>query len=264
MRMRFLLTAGLLATVLSPAAALTAEEPQPAPPPPPYTLSANVSLVSDYYFRGLTQTWHHPAIQGGFDFTHSSGVYLGTWASNVSAEQFAGGQMEWDFYGGYNHKFGDDFTLGGGGIYYWYPGANADRGNPPGADQSYNTFEIYVNGGWKWITGKISYALTDYFGANTKTGWEDDTKGTMYFDLSATYPLPVWEGLSLVAHVGYTLFSADYPPGNNGTTDPKYWDWKLGATKTWDGGWNVGLFYVQATSFGRTIPRWRLPATPRT
>lgn len=78
-------------------AALVASTPviaateDPAPPPPPYTLTANVSLVSDYTFRGLTQMWHQPAIQGGFDFVHSSGFYAGTWASNVSGNQFAGG-----------------------------------------------------------------------------------------------------------------------------------------------------------------------------
>src|SRR5215468_8496898 len=55
----------------------------PDAPKPPYTLSANVFLVSDYFFRGLTQTWRKPAIQGGADFVHDKGIYLGTWASNV-------------------------------------------------------------------------------------------------------------------------------------------------------------------------------------
>jgi uncharacterized protein (TIGR02001 family) len=49
----------------------------------PHKLSANVGLYSNYVFRGISQTGGDPAIQGGLDYTHSSGFYLGTWASNV-------------------------------------------------------------------------------------------------------------------------------------------------------------------------------------
>ncbi len=232
MRIRPLLTAGLLATAAISSAALAED--------PPYTLTANVSLVSDYYFRGLTQTWHNPAIQGGFDFGHSSGFYLGTWGSNVSGKQYAEGTLELDLYGGYNFKLGEDITLGAGAIYYWYPDAE-------NAGEKYDTGELYVNAGWKWISAKISYAVTDYFGANANTGYEDDTDGTLYYDLSANFPLPFGEGFTLVAHVGYTMFAEDLiAPGINGETDPSYMDWKLGVTKTWNGGWSAGLFYVEA------------------
>jgi uncharacterized protein (TIGR02001 family) len=117
------LAAVLLAAAIAPAAL--------AQDAPPYTLTANVNLVSDYYFRGLTQTWGKPAIQGGFDFAHASGFYAGVWGSNVSGKQFAGGSMELDLYGGYNFKIGEDFTLGAGAIYYYYPGADTDRHTRP-------------------------------------------------------------------------------------------------------------------------------------
>ena len=45
--------------------------------------SANVTLTSDYVFRGVSQTDEDPAIQGGFDLSHDSGFYIGAWASNV-------------------------------------------------------------------------------------------------------------------------------------------------------------------------------------
>jgi uncharacterized protein (TIGR02001 family) len=242
-------TAALCAAALSSAAALAEDAAAPAAPPPPYTLSANVNLVSDYYFRGLTQTWNQPAIQGGFDFVHSSGFYLGTWASNVSGNQFPGGSMEWDLYGGYNYKINDDFTVGIGGIYYYYPGATYKKVAPSGgADQTLDTGELNLMASWKWITFKWSYALTDYFGASDKTGFEGKTDGTMYYDLSIAYPLPVWEGLSLVGHVGYTDFKRKTVAPVNGETDPSYWDYKVGVTKTWDGGWNAGLFWVGATN----------------
>src|SRR3977135_2089821 len=120
--------AGLAA--LAPAIGLAAE-PAPAeatappttaaatpPPTPEHTITGNVGLFSQYIFRGLTQTNRNPAVQGGFDYAHSSGLYAGTWASNISwlrenASTRAGGvtvasgtygdggSLEWDFYGGY-------------------------------------------------------------------------------------------------------------------------------------------------------------------
>src|ERR1043165_6505878 len=70
-------------------AAVLAQTPPPAPAPaappaPDYTLTANVGLFSEYIFRGISQTGGKPAVQGGFDWTHSSGFYFGTWASNIS------------------------------------------------------------------------------------------------------------------------------------------------------------------------------------
>jgi uncharacterized protein (TIGR02001 family) len=234
-----------LFAVSFPAAALAQEEP-------PLSLSANVSLVSDYYFRGLTQTWHKPAIQGGFDAAHSSGLYAGVWASNVSGKQYAGGSMETDLYGGYNYKLGEDITLGAGLIYYWYPGANVDEAagcaSAACADQRYDTFEGNLSAAWKWLSFKWSYAFTDYFGGNADTGFEADTDGTMYFDLSASIPLEVLGGINIVGHIGYTLYSEELAAPVNGETDPSYYDWKLGVSKTWDGGWNLGLFYVQASN----------------
>jgi len=79
-------------------------------PASPHPLSANVGLVSNYVLRGISQTGGEAAIQGGFDYTHSSGFYLGTWGSNVGwLTEFQGydsGSMELDLYGGYRHHIG--------------------------------------------------------------------------------------------------------------------------------------------------------------
>ena len=249
---RKLIVAGLLvAGVVRLASAQDVQKPAepakaPEPPKPSYTLTANVFLVSDYFFRGLTQTWGKPAIQGGADWVHESGAYLGTWASNVSGNQFAGGSMEWDFYGGYNYKINDDVTVGAGLYYYYYPGANFNNAAsaPPGS-QLYNTLEVNASASWKWLTFKVNYALTDYFGGSTVTGFADDTKGTYYLQLDGSYPLPQVEGLSLVGHVGYTHYSHDLAaPVNNCCTDPSYWDWKFGVSYVWKDGWTVGAYYV--------------------
>ncbi len=55
-----------------------AQAAAPATPASPHTFTGNVGLFSDYRFRGISQTYKQPAIQGGFDYSHSSGIYLGT------------------------------------------------------------------------------------------------------------------------------------------------------------------------------------------
>src|ERR1700693_4589763 len=69
-------------TVFAQATPPAAEPPKP--PEPDYTITGNLGIYSQYIFRGLTQTDQKPAFQGGFDFAHKNGIYLGTWGSNIS------------------------------------------------------------------------------------------------------------------------------------------------------------------------------------
>jgi uncharacterized protein (TIGR02001 family) len=205
--------------------------------------------VSDYRFRGISQTYLGPAIQGGVDYAHSSGLYLGNWNSNVSSVLFAGGSaIEMDFYGGWKKSFGD-FGLDVGSIYYHYPNAefNVNTGSAGGSSK-FENWEIYIGGSWKWISAKFFYALDNYFGldnvqagegffVNQHTGAllgaHGDSKGTTYLDLSATYP--VNEKFSIVGHYGMLKVK------NYGELD--YNDWKLGATYDLNG-WVFGASYV--------------------
>src|SRR5690554_6265151 len=67
--------------------------------------SANVAVTTDYTFRGISQTLEEPAVQGGMDLEHPSGLYLGTWGSSVNfGEDLTAGpraQLELDVYGGF-------------------------------------------------------------------------------------------------------------------------------------------------------------------
>ena len=205
----------LTGVVCVPALATAAEETSP------HSVSANVTLASDYRFRGVSQTYKDPAIQGGFDYSHESGVYLGTWASNVSESELAGANMEWDFYGGYNWAVNDDISVNVGGLYYWYPGSSeTDYGFDP------NTFELYVGATWKWLNVKYSYSTTDYFGIT-------NSDGTGYLEGNINYTLPY--DVSLVAHLGGTFMA--------GSGNEDYTDWKIGVSKEFYG-FNVGLAYV--------------------
>jgi uncharacterized protein (TIGR02001 family) len=85
---------------LSVAAALTA--PMLAAAQSASPVVGNMTIASDYRFRGISQTYLGPTIQGGIDYSHASGLYLGNWNSNVASQVFSGGSgIEMDFYGGW-------------------------------------------------------------------------------------------------------------------------------------------------------------------
>jgi uncharacterized protein (TIGR02001 family) len=185
----------------------------------PSPVAGNISLVSDYRFRGITQTFEEPALQGGFDYAHPSGFYVGNWNSSIADSFFGGSPLEMDFYAGYKPTFGD-IGLDLGILYYYYPGSDA-----PGIGKIDNT-ELYAGATWKWLTAKYFYAVSDFFGA-------EDTKGSDYIDLTANFPFGA--GWGLVGHVGHQRVK------NN--SDADYTDYKLGITKDIRG-WVLGAAFV--------------------
>ena len=206
------------------AAAAAAETPE-------HTVTGNVGLFSSYRFRGIDQTFGKPALQGGFDYAHASGLYVGNWNSNVSEYAgYPGGNLEMDFYGGYKFAVGD-FGFDVGGLYYYYPGSRNGRG------AAVDNFEAYAAVSWKFLTFKYSQALTDYFDIA-------NSKNTKYFDLSAVYDLG--SGWGVNGHVGRTEVR------NSDNLD--YTDWKLGVTKDVSG-YVFGLSYV-GTNADRAPYTW--------
>lgn len=223
-----LLNALMLAALAAPGMAM-AEEATP--------FSANVGLVSDYLCRGISQTGTRPAIQGGFDYAHSSGFYAGVWGSNISWLSDAGAatnaSVELDTYLGFSGSFAEDFTYDVGFLRYNYPGTYA-----AGAAKA-DTNEIYGAIGYKWVSAKYSYSLGKTFGV-------PDAKGTSYFEINADFPLA--EGFSLGAHVGKQIYkgsSAAYVVAGGPTAT--YTDYKLGATKEL-GGFELGLAYSKTNA----------------
>jgi len=231
-----------LAQTPAPAAA-----PAPAAPPAPdSTLTANVGLFSQYGFRSISQTAGKPAVQGGFDWTHSSGFYLGTWASNISWLEDFGlynrSSLEWDFYGGYKNTFpgSEDWSYDVGLYYYYYPG---QRISSPGIYNA-NTFEMYGAIAWKWLSAKASYNFLNYFGAEP-TGQK--TNGTWYIDFSAAYPVGE-TGFTVLAHYGIL----DVRHDGSGSLKVAYNDWKIGGSYTVPDGLfksvEIGAYYTGNTA----------------
>ena len=213
---------------------------------PEHTFTANVSLTNNYIFRGLTQTWDKAALQGGADYAHAAGWYAGVWGSTVSGNEYPGGSgLELDYYGGYNGKFTEDFGWTAGLYGYYYPGANYNKAAAPGADQTFDNLEWNVGVSYKWLSVKLSSSLTDYFGANAKTGYTSGSKGSTYFDATATIPLT--DDLALALHYGRTDVKANLNgPTVGGSRNPDYSDYKLALTKTYKDGWNIGAAYAYA------------------
>lgn len=198
---------------------------------PDYTLSGNLAIGTDYRFRGFTQTDYQPTIQGGVDFAHKSGFYLGNWNSNVSQNAFNGAPIEMDFYGGWKTSF-DGFGLDIGAIYYYYPGTG--EYNP---DFEAKNFEVYIGGSYGPVSAKYYYSFTDFFGLK---GPGIDTKGSQYLDLTGTFD--VGNGFAVVAHAGYQKVK-NYK--DLGGIDDAVWDYKLGGTYDIVGsGWILGAFWV--------------------
>jgi len=213
----------------------------PAAAPSDHTLTGNAGLFSQYRFRGIMQTFGKPALQGGVDYSHSSGVYAGNWNSNVSeGAGFPNANLEMDFYGGWKKTWGDwGFDIGA--IYYYYPGSNAGSTKPFSpinnktgkiADGNVYNFEGYIAGSWKFLTLKYSHAFSDYFQA-------PNTDGSGYLELNGTYDLG--DGWGINGHVGHLNFKH--------MSKADYTDWKLGVTKD-IGGWVFGASYVDTNAHG--------------
>ena len=215
---------------------------QTAKPEPEFTFSGNAGLFSDYRFRGFTQTDYKPAFQGGFDFAHKSGFYLGNWNSNVEQALYNGASLEMDFYGGYKTTFGD-FGIDVGVIYYYYPGTNKFK---PGVDAK--NFEAYIGGSYGPASLKYFYSFTDFFGLNSNDlglPGNIDTKGSQYLDLTLTFPFD--GGWAVIAHAGWQKIEnlKSFGPNVFGVQEDKYWDYKLGVTYDIGGsGWIAGAAVV--------------------
>jgi uncharacterized protein (TIGR02001 family) len=180
------------AATLSSGTAL-AQAPAPAAAPD-FTVTGSFGITSDYRFRGVSQNDLDPAFQGGFDLAHSSGLYVGTWGSNVSTWTAGTGSFEMDLYGGYRTSVGD-VGVDIGAIAYKYPGTTASGRS--------ETEEMYVGLSYGPATFKTYYVLgKDYFASGGT-----DNSGTMYYDLSLSYE--IMPKLVASVHAGYTDYKKD-------------------------------------------------------
>jgi len=159
---------------------------------PESTLAFNAGVVSDYRYRGISQSRLEPALQGGVDYTDKSGFYVGAWGSTIKWIKDAtatDGSVELDLYGGYKGAVGD-VAYDVGYLRYEYVGNKL--ANVSGFVNA-NTDEVYGAVTYGLFTAKYSHAVSDLFGT-------PDSKNSYYLDLSANFDLG--DGYTLTPHVG--------------------------------------------------------------
>jgi uncharacterized protein (TIGR02001 family) len=234
----------------------------PAAAPEPSPVTANVTVVNDYRFRGITQTNYQPAIQGGFDYAHESGLYVGNWNSTINwvsntTNNLIKAPLEMNFYGGFKKEliapgFASDFGV----LQYYYPQTG---GNYNGAMLNPNTTEIYAAQNYTLgpVTGfgKVSYGLTNIFGI-------PNSNGSYYLDLTSNLDTGFW-GITLNGHIGYQ-YVAGQPnttiiSSTGSTNNLSYTDWKLGATKDFGGGLSLAASYVSTNANPNWWNTWTAP-----
>jgi len=252
-----LLSLAVLATLAVPTLTFADEAAAPAAPAaaaaaaPVNQVTYNVGLFSQYIFRGVTQTGNKPAIQGGVDYANPNGFYLGTWGSNISwlgdSGAYTNASLEWDLYGGYRGAI-QDVSYDVGVLQYYYPG---DFHSNSGLAKRAETTEVYGSLAYKWVTAKLSVAVSDGVFGNA------DASGTYYADITANYP--VTDTITAIAHVGRQQYTGSNAGLSNDTLY-SYTDWKLGVSKAFADGVSVGAYYtdtdakdVNYTSAGRKI-----------
>jgi uncharacterized protein (TIGR02001 family) len=202
-----LITAFLAAALLGGTASVSAGD-----------IAGNVTLATDYRFRGISQNHgkFSPAIQGGFDWSSEMGFYVGTWASNVNFTEAA---IETDVYGGYKGKFNEDVAYDVGVLYYGYP---------QDGSQHLAYTEVYTSVSFHGAKIGVNYS-DNYFAGSGE-----------FFYPYINYGIDLFEGITLNAHYGYNSFENDQdgnPDGGPLSLDGKdeYSDWSIGLSTTYLG-----------------------------
>lgn len=190
-------------------------EGKEAAAPAAATWSYNLGAVTEYRYRGISQSARKPALQGGVDYANPSGFYVGAWGSTIQwiKDSAPGlkGPVEIDLYGGYKGSLTSDVGYDVGVLQYWYPTNNYSQ-----VGSNANTTELYGALTFGPATVKYSHSLTDLFGTR-------NSKNSGYLDASATFDLG--NGFSLVPHVGRQLVKRAYA----------YTDASLTLNKDWNG-----------------------------
>lgn len=243
----------LLVATLSALFALPALAEEPASP---HTITGNVGFVSDYVFNGISQNYRTPALQGGFDYSHSTGLYLGTWASNVSGNQYTNASMEWDVYGGYNGKVGDDLSYQLGLMAVMYPGGKAYT-TTVDTYKKWDTSEVIVGATWKGLNLKYTHTLSDWYGISTdgftptmvadgsstaNDPANSNSQGSGYIEMNYSYEIA--DKLVALAHVGHQKI--------NNFDALSYSDFKVGVTKE-VAGFVLGAAYTSTNATDNTL-----------
>ena len=149
-------------------------------------VSGDITIVSDYAFRGISQTDEAPALQGGLTLATESGWYVSVWGSSVD---FGGqGTLELDVLFGWSGDIAEDWTADVGIMRYGYPNTEFEGSN---------FWELYGSVSYKDLTFGLAYS-DDYY-ANSGN----------YYYVYAGYSLALTDNLALDFHLGHNEYADD-------------------------------------------------------
>lgn len=191
----------------------------------PITVSANVTLASEYRFRGVDLSGGEIAIQGGFDLATDSGFYVGTWASSLDETTVGFGSTELDIYGGWSGEFAEGLSADVGVIGYLYPDAG------PG---DFDYIEAYGSLGFAFGPAEATVGVA-YAPEQDSLGGTDNFY--IYTDLGVGIPSTP---ITLTGHLGYTDGFLTF------TNDSKAFDWSIDAEAEVYGPLSLSVAYVGA------------------
>ena len=226
----------LLVALTVPGVAMAADAPAS-----PHTFTANVGVTTDYIFRGISQTSHNAALQGGADYVHASGLYAGLWGSNVNWITASGAtgnaNIELDTYLGFRNTLANEFSYDVGFIRYNYLGSYAPAA---GGYVKADTDEVYFGVGYKWLGAKYSHGLGKFLTVPSAAG-------TNYIEINANAPLGD-SGFTLGAHAGKQTYKGTFADAlASAGTSATYSDYKLGVSKDFSG-FLVALAYTNTNA----------------
>jgi Bacterial protein of unknown function (Gcw_chp) len=242
----FLAMAGL-ASSSALAADMVTKAPAPPPPPPSaWDVAISAALMSDYNFRGVTQSNHRPSAQAGFEprynFTKDLQGYVGISGESIDFPNRAAAEI--DFYGGIRPTFGK-LALDLGVWYYWYPDGqcfntaalcNSLGGGPSVAVALPNGNTVKQDLSFYEVYGKATYTVNDNFNFGGNVWYSPSVLNSgapgLYYAGNVTITAPsTWFANGLGAYV-----SGDLGYWSLGTTDLFYGPVPLPSYTTWDAG----------------------------
>jgi len=241
MKLPFSLLPATCAAVLAALALAQPAMAQDVPEPKALTVSGNVTLVSDYRFRGVSQSGGDPAVQGGLTLTHQSGVYVSAWSSSVDFKKLGAadvyGSQELDLTAGWSREIASGITADLGLAYYAYPGGHVGKADfletYGSLATTYGPARLKLGVNYAWAQGALA----------------DNRNLYLYGSADAAIPgTPV----TLAARLGYQ----DGPLAGawvaSGGVQHHAWDWSLGASATVLGRLTLGASYVGVS--GPSLP----------
>jgi uncharacterized protein (TIGR02001 family) len=217
--MRFTMTS-LSALMLATTAPALAQETTEAESTPQITVTGGVTGVTDYRFRGLTQTDKKVAVQGTVNVNHSSGLYAGTWASTIDdTTSLPGyGDVEVDLYAGYTKTLPSGFGFDAGLLYYFYAGAPGKIG---GVKNDTDFFEPYASVNYTF--GPANIKVGGNYAWKGQDGLGGDDSLYLYSNLGVTIPKTP---LKVTGHIGVS--NGSLGAFNLNAADDTYTDYSVG------------------------------------